>query len=151
MVTSQYGYSEEVTRLDDDYVWKRVYQAKLPESVVRRLTSKKFTTDSVDIEFDHALKNGAWHVVQPVSMDYKSGESMQRKASQWVGATVGLQGTPELARIFFLLGAPRPGHRKAYERAKSLLSQSPVATEIVEEKDAKHLGTVLEALIREHP
>jgi hypothetical protein len=138
MVVSQGTGIEEPTRRDDAQVW-RAYERRLAPSVARQLRPKSFATDSVRVEFDHAIKNGAWHVIQPVSMDFQQPESMQRKASQWVGTAVGLKGVPELGTIFFVLGAPAK-HRKAYERAKALLDQAPIKHEIVEEGDAERLN-----------
>lgn len=147
MVESQQGQMDEVPRRDDAQVW-RAYASKLPDPVTRHITKKTFMTETVKIEFEHALKNGAWHVVQPLSMDFKHAESMQKKASQWVGTSVGLKGVPELGTVFFLLGEPSPGHRKAYERAKSLLAQSPVNHEIIEEHESAKLNSRLIDLIR---
>jgi hypothetical protein len=84
------------------------------------------------------MKNGAWHIIQPVSMDFQQPESMQKKASQWVGTAVGLKDVQDLGTIFFLLGEPAK-HRKAYERAKALLDQAPVRHQIIEEGNAELL------------
>jgi hypothetical protein len=145
MVESQKGHADEVPRRDDAQVW-RTYQQVLSPAIARQLCSKTFATSSVQIEFEHAVKNGAWHVIQPISMDYKRPESMQRKASLWVGTAVGLQGAPDLGTVFFLLGEPT-GHSKAYERAKALLSQAPINHEIVEEREAERFNRRLLQLI----
>ena len=134
MVESQKAKVDEAPRRDDAQVW-RAYEKALAPGVSQHLRSKSFATPSIKVDFEHAVKNGAWHVIQPVSMDFKQPESMQRKASQWVGTAVGLQRVADLGTIFFLLGEPEK-HRKAYERAKTLLDQAPVQHEIIEERDA---------------
>jgi hypothetical protein len=146
MVESQKGQVEETPRRDDAQVW-RSYAEKIPLAASKHITTKSFDTASVKVEFEHAVKNGAWHVIQPLSMDYKQAESMQRKASQWVGTTVGLKGVPDLGTVFFLIGQPSFGHPKAYGRAKALLSQAPVKHEIIEEHDAEKFGRQLLDLI----
>jgi hypothetical protein len=138
MVLSQGTDAEEPTRRDDAQVW-RAYEKVLTPAISQQLHPKSFATESIKVDFEHAIKNGAWHVIQPVSMDFQQPESMQRKASQWVGTAVGLRGTPDLGTIFFLLGEP-PKHRRAYERAKALLDQAPIKHEIVEEHDAERLN-----------
>jgi hypothetical protein len=138
MVESQKAGTDEPPRRDDVQVW-RTYERALTPTISKQLRQKSFTTNSVKVDFEHALKNGAWHVVQPVSMDFKQPESMQRKASQWVGTAMGLRDVPELGTIFFLLGEP-PKHRRAYERAKALLDQAPIKHEIVEEGDVDRLN-----------
>jgi hypothetical protein len=145
MVESQRAGSDDAPRRDDAQVW-RTYEKALAPSVSRHLRSKSFATASVKIDFEHAVKNGAWHVIQPISMDYKQPESMQRKASQWVGTAVGLQEARDLGTIFFLLGEPA-AHRKAYDRAKALLSRAPVNHEIIEERDAERFSRRLLALM----
>jgi hypothetical protein len=145
MVESQKGQTDESPRRDDEQVW-RSYERVLPPAVSKHLKRKSFSTPTVEVEFEHAMKNGAWHVIQPISMDFKQPESMQRKASQWVGTAVGLQEASDLGTIFFLLGEPA-GHRRAYDRAKALLNQAPINHEIVEERDADQFGRRLLALM----
>ena len=146
MVQSQKAGNDEQPRRDDAQVW-RSYEKTLKPALSKHFVPKSFATASVRIDFEHAVKNGAWHIVQPVSMDFKQPESMQRKASQWVGTAVGLQGAHDLGTIFFLLGAPAK-HRRAYERAKALLDQAPVRHEIVEERDASRLNQHLLELMK---
>lgn len=148
MVTSLYD-KKEAERRTDDQVWKDIYQPVLPLDVVAQLSEKSFETNEVSYKFDHAFKNGAWHVIQPVSMDYVSPDSIQRKATQWVGTTVGLEEVQELGTIYFLLGKPT-GHTVAYERAKSLLAKAPINKHIVEEHQKEIFAAELADLVRKH-
>lgn len=138
MVESQKAQSEEEPRRNDAHVW-RCYERALSPEVSNALRSKSFTTNTVKVDFEHAIKNGAWHVIQPISMDYQQAESMQRKASQWAGTAMGLAGARDLGTLFFLLGEPT-AHRHAYDRAKALLDRVPVQHEIIEERDAAWLN-----------
>ena len=149
MVESQQAKTEETARRDDVQVW-RAYEKSLSPRVTRALQSKSFTTESVSVDFEHAIKNGAWHVIQPISMDFRQAESMQRKASQWAGTTMGLNGVHDLGTVFFLLGEP-VAHRQAYDRAKALLDRVPVPHEIVEERDAERLNRRLLDLLEHVP
>jgi hypothetical protein len=147
MVESQKGLAFESPRRDDAQVW-RACAEKIPESVSKQIRPKSFVTSSVSVEFEHAVKNGRWHVIQPLSMDFKQAESMQRKASQWVGTSVGLQEAEDLGTIIFLMGRPSAGHSRAYERAKALLGRAPVKHEIIEEQDVTKLNRRLSELLR---
>jgi hypothetical protein len=138
MVESQKARTDDLPRRDDAQVW-RDYQKLLNPRVVNALQPKSFTTQLVTVEFEHAVKNGAWHVIQPLSMDFRQAEGIQRKASQWAGTAMGLVGVPDLGTVFFLLGEPH-AHRQAYDRAKALLDRVPVKHEIVEERDADRLN-----------
>lgn len=149
MVQSQKGQSDESPRRDDAQVWNG-FAKQLPGEVRRQLSPKAFATPQLKITFEHAVKNGKWHVVQPVSMDFKQPESMQRKASQWVGTAVGLKDADELGTIYFLLGRPSI-ETKAYERAKALLDAAPIRHKIVEEDQAQGLGQTLLDLLSHRP
>ena len=58
-------------------------------------------------------------------------ESMQRKASQWVGTAVGLRGTPDLGTIFLRLGEP-PKHRARLTNDAAL--RRPDASEVTRQE-----------------
>ncbi len=139
MVESQKGVAIERPRRDDEQVWKACVP-HLAEPVRRNLMAKSFNTSSVKIDFEHAVKNGRWHVIQPLSMDFKRAESMQRKASEWVGTSVGLSQAPDFGTILFLLGRPSTGHSKAFQRARALLDQTPARHEIISEDDTARLN-----------
>ena len=145
MVESQKAANDDAPRRDDVQVW-RTYEKALSPRVSSALRSKSFTTDTVKVDFEHAIKNGAWHVIQPISMDYKQAESMQRKASQWAGTAMGLEGAADLGTIFFLLVEPA-AHRSAYDRARALLDRVPVNHEIIDERNAERLNRRLLALM----
>ncbi|MCX6545380.1 MAG: DUF3037 domain-containing protein [Acidobacteria bacterium] len=149
MVESQKAHADERPRRDDGQVWRECV-GKLSNVVSGQMTRKSFATSSVKVDFDHAVKNGRWHVVQPLSMDFKRAESLQRKASQWVGTAVGLHEAADLGTIIFLMGRPSSGSRKAYERAKALLNQVPVDHQIIEEQETDKLNRSLLALLEQH-
>lgn len=146
MVESQKAQADERPRRDDAQVW-RGCAGKIPLAVSTHITRKSFATSSVKMDFEHAVKNGRWHVIQPVSMDFKRADSMQRKASLWVGTVVGLREAEDLGSIIFLMGKPSPGHRRAYERAKALLNHVPGDHEIIEEQETDKLNRRLMALL----
>jgi len=151
LVTSQ-APSESGGRRSDQEVWT-VYQRSLearniPASI---LSKKTFASERVELHFDHAFKNGAWHVLQPVSLDLKDTASLQRKAAQWLGYGMGLEGQEQLGTIYLLLGGPTNGvSRAAYGRAKALLEQIPVEHRLVEEDRADDFASELAAYLRRH-
>ena len=81
-------------------------------------------------------------------MDYKQAESMQRRAAQWLGTTIGLKDAKELGVVYFLLGEPK-GNKKAYARAKALLGETPVRHRLVEESEVGQFGRELLQLIED--
>jgi hypothetical protein len=146
MVESRKAEVEERPRRDDADVWRQC-ETHLVSDIKAQLKSKAFTTKSVKVTFEHAVKNGRWHAIQPVSMDFKRPESMQRKASQWVGTAIGLQDDPDFGSITFVIGKPARVHSQALERALTLLRHLRDRGEIIEENDAERLNKHIQALL----
>jgi hypothetical protein len=150
MVSSQHPEGPEARRNDSE-VWS-VFQVPLENhGVFEALQPKRFSSSAFNIEFDYAWKNTEWHVLQPVSMDYRNSESLQRAATIWLGNATALEDQEELGELNLLLGPPRSSaQRQAYGRAKDLLRKMPITHRLVEEDEAEDLAKEMAALIREH-
>jgi len=149
MVASQYK-REPKTRRDDDDVWT-VYQRRLPSEVKRQLREKTFETREFEETFSHTFKNGAWHILEPVSMDYADVGTIQKKAVDWLGKGVALADHPDLAKMYLLLGAPQnEAYRERYNRAKDLLNKIPVPHQIIEEDEAADFAKEITDYMRQH-
>lgn len=149
MVVSRRATKPELQHRTDEQLWRSVFEPRLPPDVRAQLQPKTFQTSDVEVSFEHAFKNGAWHVVQPISFDYKTVETVRKRASEWAGTSLGLQNAAELGKIYFVLGAPEdPAVFAAYDKAKRLLDKAPVKHEIIEEKDAAHFAEALTAVVR---
>ncbi len=146
MVTSQQPHTMDDAHRDDAAVW-RSFERALPQPLRRLMRPKTFETTTVKAEFEHAVKNGAWHVIQPVTMDFRQAGSLQRKASEWAGTAVGLHGVPDLGSLIFLVGQPRREHVEAYHRAKALLQRAPGDVTVIEEAEADRLAPLLEKIL----
>jgi hypothetical protein len=151
LVSSQYLEEREERRSDDD-VWSGAFRRPLAERDISRvLETKTVKTPDAEFEFPHAFKNGAWHILQPISMDFVRREQLQRKANYWLGNAFVLRESSEIAKLYILLGAPtHPEHRDAYEKAKRLLERMPVNHELVEEDRAADFADWLATYMREH-
>lgn len=148
MVTSQYPAGTE-TRRTNEQVWQVFKKPLEAVRATRPLRSKSFKSNVFELTFDHAYKNHVWHVLQPISFDYKTKETIQRTAMQWLGHGVALKGQPDLGKLYLLLGAPRDGHRSAYQKAKNLLHRIELPTELVEEHEADAFARDLAKSMRE--
>src|SRR5207302_1979836 len=84
MVSSQ-GQHPHAENRTDEQVWSRRYQQPLARSSVSKvLKPRTFSTSALEIQFKHTFKNDRWHVLQPVSFDYLTRETVQNKASRWL-------------------------------------------------------------------
>jgi hypothetical protein len=151
MVSSQTPGRPDAERRTDEEVWT-VYQRSLRERRISHLLAPTtFSAPEFEITFDHAFQNELWHVVQPVSMDFVRAESLQHKATRWLGNATALRGHPKLGKLYLLLGQPQlESHRGAYAKAKDLLHKMPVEHMLVEENDAAAFADQLAVFMREH-
>lgn len=149
MVASQYKRESRLRRNDED-VWA-VYQRRLPVEVKRQLKEKTFETRDFEATFSHTFKNGRWHILEAVSMDYADPGTIQKKAVDWLGNGLALADHPDLAKMYLLLGAPQnEAYRSRYNRAKDLLDKIPVPHEIIEEDEATDFAAEITEYMREH-
>jgi hypothetical protein len=149
MVASQHPEGPEARRTDTQ-VWS-VFQEPLEKyHVLDALQPKRFSSSAFTIEFDYAWKNAEWHVFQPLSMDYRQADSLQRAATIWLGNATALKDQEELGELNILLGPPQSSaQRNAYARAKDLLHRMPVSHRLIEEDEAENFAQELASLIRE--
>jgi hypothetical protein len=150
MVTSQYGQVKRETRTDDQ-VWTYYQAALAGRRVVGHLRQTVLTTPEVEVKFDHAFRNEKWHVLQPISMDYVKEESIQNKATRWLGNGVALEASSELGTLYILLGPPLiDAHKPAYIKAKNLLHKMPIKHELIEQEEAEDFADHISTYMREH-
>lgn len=138
-VRSQRPAPDAHQRRSDVDVWRTVYERALPAGLSRLFSPHQVETPTVAVSFDYAVKNGRWHVLQPLSFDYVTSDAIQRKATGWLGTTMALAGSSDISSVAFLLGRPmHPGVEGAYDRAKSVLQLAPrsLKTTLVEEAEA---------------
>jgi hypothetical protein len=153
-------YSRLVTRYDirnvarrsDEEIWKPVRQRLEERHLSVALEPKTITGGDDKIEFQHAWKNGAWHVYEPVSLDLADAEGIYRKAHRWLGQLASV--TPEALESFhpyFIVGAPSDPHlESAYRRALKILKKSPGQVEVFEEAEIEQLVDRIENEMRAH-
>jgi hypothetical protein len=150
-VTFQYE-KNRVERRSDDEVWAVYNKVFARSSISMELKEHTIVTDSFEIKFEHSFKNGSWHALQPLSLDYTRPEGIRDKVTKWLGTAVVLEGSAELAKLYLLLGPPKtPAYQEDYEKAKSLLSNRlKVPHQIVEEHEAQNFAEELAGYMREH-
>lgn len=151
-VTSQYDKKQGANR-SDEVVWNSFKNPLKARHVLDKLVEKTFIADEFEYTFDHAFKNGKWHVLESASFDYVDTESLKRRATNYLGIGTALARNPEMGKLYLLLGRPsREAHVEKYERAKRLLSENlQIEHELVEEGDAEELASRVARFIEDHP
>lgn len=141
-----------VTRRSDEEIWKPVRQRLEERHLSVALEPKTIVGGDDKIEFQHAWKNGAWHVYEPVSLDLADAEGIYRKAHRWLGQLASV--VPEADEAFhpyFIVGAPSDSKLEpAYRRALKILKKSPGPVEVFEETEIEQLVDRIEDEMRAH-
>lgn len=151
LVTAQY-LAQRVEHRSDDNVWQTIYRPLLAQNkVTEYLEAKEFTAEDYSLQWEHSFKNGKWHVLEPVTMDYARAGALQEKAAKLLGQATVIKGHPDLGKIYLLLGQPlNEEHFAEYAKAKNLLHKMPVPHQLVEEHEAAQFAADLAAYLREH-
>jgi hypothetical protein len=141
-----------VRRRVDEEVWRPV-RDKLAERNVQVPFEQKVVAGALDsITFEHAWKNGSWHVYEPVSLDLADRDGIMAKTHRWLGHLAAVQdGARDPMKLHFILGAPQdPALEPAYRKAVALFRQAALAPEVLEEDDVDALVTRIEDEVRAH-
>ena len=151
-ISSQYDKKQGSNR-SDEVVWNTFKNPLKAHQVLDKLVEKTFTADEFEYTFNHAFKNGKWHVLESASFDYVDAEGLKRKATNYLGIGTALAQNPEIGKMYLLLGKPsREAHMEKYERAKRFLSEHlQIEHELFEEADAEELASKVARFIEEHP
>ena len=144
------GPGDVASRTDDD-VW-RVFRERFEKrGVASHLAPKRIVAPDYEYMFRAGWKNGSWHVYEPVSFDLMEPASLIDKANRWFGRATNLAESPEPFRLYFLVGPPsKPELQGAFDKARRILSKSPIAPELVMEGEADALAVDLEREMHVH-
>jgi hypothetical protein len=126
-------------------VRRKLEVAELYERVRPHVVKSQFAS----IPFDHAIENGAWHVIQPLSFDSADEERMLDKAAKWAGRLQSISECEGSVRPYFVTGKPlNQSLIPHYYRMVDFLRASPLEPIVMDEEQAGELvAMVAESLI----
>lgn len=124
----------------DDMVFETVRRkleiAELLQRVQPHVVHSQFAT----IPFDHAIENGAWHVIQPLSFDSADEERMLDKAAKWAGRLQSISECEGKVRPYFVTGRPSiQSLLPQYLKMVEFLRASPMNPIVMDEAQAGDL------------
>jgi len=132
-------HREKYERRNDADVWTVYRKSLLNASVQVEPTTIK--TPEFDYRFERAFRNGRWHILEPVSLDYAKADQLRERATSVLGLGSALARNSDIAKVYLLLGRPSDsGHASAYAKAKSLMDRMPLDHELVEEESAEQFA-----------
>ena len=152
-LVEKYVPSEERLSRTEQEIWQPFSVELRNQNVISHLRPTVIETPQLDVELDHAWRNGRLKAIQPLSFDLLHPVSISRKATTWFGTSVILDSHNDVAKIYFLLGKPRRDSaalRKAYDKGKDLLGSSKYSgkIQIIEEHEADDFARMISAQIR---
>lgn len=117
-------------------VRRRLEIAELYQRVQPHVVRSKFAT----IPFDHAIQNGVWHVIQPLSFDSADEDRMLDKAARWAGRLQSIADCKGRVCPYFVTGKPSiPSLMPQYRKMVEFLRASPMQPVVMDEAQAGDL------------
>ncbi|ODU66645.1 MAG: hypothetical protein ABT16_01285 [Rhodanobacter sp. SCN 65-17] len=127
---SEYAYQKR----SDAQVWNVFSRELQARNLSSRIEEHEISARLETVKFKHALKNGRWHLLEPVSFDLMTAESIKDKAKRILGQMTVLKDSNADFQLHFLVGEPRSDEmREAYETALKILAKVPVPSDIFTE------------------
>ena len=144
-VLSQSEPPKRIKREDRD-VWNGTYH----EALRRRHVTDYLEEHTFQIgDFDYTFKNGTWHALKPVTLDYAEKSGIRERVDRVLGEAKALSTRRDLGMLYLLLGKPTDQeHMAAYQNARKLLDSVDIAHRIVEEDQAEQFGEELAESMR---
>lgn len=128
---------KDVTGRVDEQIFEPVKRMLKDVGIYKKFDTHVVTSKIQNVEFPHAIKNGRWHCIQPLSFDLATPEGMERKATLWTGNLFHIRENTDQFSAYILAGKPSSEHlRPAYERALETLRAAPTSPQVVDEDEA---------------
>lgn len=143
---------------DDGEVWRTVANELRTHGVHDRLTTHVVRGAHYRETFEHAWKNGHWHVARPLSFDLRSEADILPKAAGWAGRVRALAPESQETTVVLVVGLPREAAPKstrdegnrALELLREELADVPLV-EVMREADAPALADRIARDLRHEP
>lgn len=135
-------------RRSDADVWFKYLRYLENTGVSEQLQQHEVSGEIEPYLFDHAIKNGAWHCLEPMSFDLMRPESIKAKAREKFATMSFLDRSDQTLKVYFLLGEPASDEgKRAADTAIKILDRSPINSEIVLESSASVFAERMAALV----
>lgn len=135
-------------RREDDEVWNKFSGVLTQAGLTEHLQPQSFRVGSFRQTYEHTFKNGVWHCLVPMSMDYSTEQNLLDRMNKEIGKMQTVKNEHADAKFYFLVGAPRRKHlMKDYQEVKKMFqSAAHVVTEDRPEELTQLLAPALKHL-----
>ena len=143
---SRYDQSHARDSRTDEMVYEAVRKKLELSELLYRVEPHVVRSQFATIPFDHAIKNGIWHVIQPLSFDSADEDRMLDKAAKWAGRLQSIADQASDVRPYFITGAPTERELlPQYLRMLDFLRASPMRPVVMDEAQA---GALVDAVAK---
>jgi hypothetical protein len=116
LYVGKYDEQSEVESRNEAMVWQTVVRLATPD-VVRALTRHTLRSSHYEQDFEHAWRNGAWNVAQPLSFDMLDPRGIRDKALLWGSRLHELRPSENDTTVHFVVGMPDERRTREVRRA----------------------------------
>jgi hypothetical protein len=142
--------SDRIKRTEDD-VWKSFKKPLEEKRILSKFVPHQIIGMNYEYEFKYCVKNGRWHIQEPLSFDLIEAGSITDKANGWLGRVTSLYDGGEPFKLNLCLGAPQDESlKKAYVKAQNILHKMPCPHEFINEESADEFAEKLKEEIALH-
>ncbi len=105
------------------------------------------TSSNVPYEFHHAVKNGFFHCIEPLSFDLANEENIIEKAQLKLGQMISIEEALTDVRVYLLLGEPQNAQlHEAFKKARGILGMVPKSLKVYSEAESDSLIREIETV-----
>jgi len=136
-----YNIKSDKDSRSDDEVWRSIEPV-----FAKRLPVKNFVEHAVhsflsEYTFEHSIRNGRWHCVEPISIDLVSAENIRSKVQKIYGAMALINSAASDVNVYFVLSDPRTdAAMKMYSEARQVIDSVAIPHSIYLESKADQLA-----------
>jgi hypothetical protein len=150
-LVEQYTKRNERIKRTEEEVWRSFKKPFEEKRILSRFIPHQIIGANYDYEFKYCVKNGRWHIQEPISFDLIEAGSITDKANNWLGRITCLHDGGESFKLNVLLGAPQDDDlKKSYVKAQNILNKMPCEHEFVTEDAAFDFAEKLKKDIELH-
>lgn len=137
---SRFEQIVKTTSRTDDEVFEPAKRLFRQVGLYKSFREHEISTDLQTVRFHHAIPNGKWHCIQPLSFDLATVEGVEDKSARWTGSLFNIRSAEERFKVYLLAGKPKAKSvLPAYERALKALRSAPTSPTIFEETETDAL------------
>lgn len=150
---ASYDKTKQEPNRSDSQVWS-TFSTKLSERNLGHFIEidQTVSTDLGPVKFHAGYRNGALHVIQPLSFDLSDEDHISDKAARWAGYAQSVRSFNSGAvKPHFVIGRPgRTALTSSFDRAKSYLKKVSGENSVVTEENSEEFVDLIEDQMTGH-